>query len=321
MNGVDEQSAAPLVARMATDLAEPPPPGLEPLIAALDERFDSSLRAVVLYGSCRRNADVRDGLVDLMAVVTGYRDAHGRGPFGQLTSMFNALLPPNVYYLEAGPVKDRVRCKFIVVSEATLRRRTGGGLDAYFWARFAQPCRLVHAANDEAARRVAECRAAAARTFASQARTLGNGELDDRGFWIRAVQATYGCELRPEPAGSAAVLVDRDPAFWQDVSAITLPELPGITAVDSDRYRIETRGPDRVAGRLRWLLRSGWGKTLNVLRLLKAAGTFTNGIDYLVWKIERHSGIRVEPTERMRRHPRIAGLILLARLWKRGAFR
>ena len=311
----------PLEAGMAIDLAEPPPPGLEPLVEALRVRYGDALRAVVLYGSCRRNADVTDGLVDLMAVVGSYRQAHGRGPLGLLTALLNALLPPNVYYLEAGPAQARVRCKFIVVSETTLDRRTGGGLDAYFWARFAQPCRLVYRADEAAAAVIARCRAAAARTFAQQARTLGDGRIDGRGFWIRAVQATYGCELRPEPPGSAAVLIDRDPAFWQSVSAQVLPTLPGIEAIDGSDYRIETGRLEAAAGRMRWRLRRGWGKTLNVLRLLKAAGTFSNGIDYLVWKIERHSGIRVEPTERMRRWPRFSGLVLLARLWRRGAFR
>jgi hypothetical protein len=309
-----------LVVRMAVDLAERPPPGLTPLIRALEERCGDSLRAVVLYGSCRRNADVGEGLVDLMAVVSDYRSVHGPG----IAAVFNHLLPPNVYYLEAGRAESRVRCKYIIVSERTLARRTSGGLDAYFWARFSQPCRLVHAADDEAGERIAEARARAIGVFADEARRLGNGVFDARSFWIRAVQATYGCELRPEPPGSAAVLIDRDPAFWQDISTLLLPHLDGISAeatADVEVYRIRVDRRTRFTGNARWTVRRVCGKTLNVLRLIKAAGTFTNGIDYLVWKIERHSGIRIEPTERMRRYPRVSGLMLLARLWKRGAFR
>lgn len=316
---------APLIARMAADLAEPAPPGLEPLIDALKARCGDALRAVVLYGSCRRNADVRDGLVDLMAVITSYRAVHGTG----ISALLNQVLPPNVYYLEAGPAEARVRCKYIVVSRDTLERRTAGGLDAYFWARFSQPCRLVHAADDDAAADIATARARAVRVFAEQARTLGNGPIDARAFWVRAVQATYGCELRPEPPGSAAVLIDRDPEYWHTISLLLLPSVAGIstevsaTAGDPapDVYRIDVDDHGRFFGRIRWSVRRLWGKTLNVARLLKAAGTFTNGIDYLVWKTERHSGIRIEPTERMRRYPRISGLMLLARLWKRGAFR
>ena len=66
-------------------------------------------------------------------------------------------------------------------------------------------------------------------------------------------------------------------------------------------------------------LRRVWSKSLNVMRLLKAAGTFANGIDYLSWKIERHSGVKVEVTDAMRRHPRLASWKLLIRMWRNGA--
>ena len=42
---------------------------------------------------------------------------------------------------------------------------------------------------------------------------------------------------------------------------------------------------------------SGCGKTvtaLSVLRLLKALFTFEGGLDYIAWKLERHSGQRIE---------------------------
>ncbi|MBY6205565.1 hypothetical protein [Halomonas denitrificans] len=311
------ESGNALVQLMADDLAVAPPPGLEPLLDAIEARCGSALRAIVLYGSCRRNADLGNGLVDLMAVVDSYRAVHGTGP----SALFNALLPPNVYYLEAGSESARLRCKFIIVSEATLARRTAGGLDAYFWARFTQPCRLVRAKGPESARRIAACRAAAARTFAREGLPLGNGTLNARDFWIRSIRATYGCELRPEPAGAAEALIDRDPAFWSDLSARALTGLEDVDRLDDDRFRIRVGGLRRLRGRSRWTLRKVWGRTCNVLRLLKAAGTFSNGIDYLVWKIERHSGVRIEPTERMRRHPRLAGLALLFRLWRTGALR
>jgi hypothetical protein len=68
-------------------------------------------------------------------------------------------------------------------------------------------------------------------------------------------------------------------------------------------------------------MRRVWNRLLHVLRLFKAAGTFANGVDYLCWKIERHSGVRVEPTERMRRHPRLAAWRMMYRLWRRGALK
>lgn len=305
----------PVREHMARDLAEDAPDGLAPLVERIRARCGPALRAVVLYGSTRRNANIRDGLVDLMAIVSDYRSVHGAG----LAALFNRLLPPNVYYLEAGPQEARVRCKYIIVSEATFEARTAGGLDGYFWARFSQPCRLVWAADAQAADRVAEARANAAAHFARQSLALGNGSLTPARFWVRAVSATYGCELRPEPPGAADALIGRDPEFWTGLSRTLLPSLAGVSSDEDGTIRIELPRGRRISGKTRWALRRGWSKLLNVLRLLKAAGTFANGVDYLSWKIERHSGIKVEVTDRMRRHPRLASWKLLFRMWRSGA--
>lgn len=310
-------SADALVDLMADDLAAPAPPGLAPLIEALRTRLGRPVRAVVLYGSCRRNTDIHNGLVDLMAVVSGYRAVHGSGP----TALFNAILPPNVYYLEAESGAGPIRCKYIIVSEATLRRRMAGGLDGYFWARFTQPCRLVWSADPAAADSIARARATGAAAFAVRAAALGNGSFNANEFWTRAVQATYGCELRPEPANAATGLIGRDPDFWSALSARALPQIDGITSREPDRFDIAIDRLRRVRGQAAWTTRRFWSKTLNIARLVKAAGTFANGVDYLSWKIERHSGVRIEPTDRMRRHPRIAAWGLLFRLWRSGALR
>jgi len=125
---------------MRSDLVCPPPDGLAPLIEALRARWGDALEAIVLYGSTRRAANPADGLVDLMALVSDYASAHGRGP----SAVFNRLLPPNVYYLEAGS-EPTLRCKYMVVDRRSFAARATGGLDGYFWARFSQPCRCVWA--------------------------------------------------------------------------------------------------------------------------------------------------------------------------------
>ena len=63
------------------------------------------------------------------------------------------------------------------------------------------------------------------------------------------------------------------------------------------------------------------GKGWSVLRLIKAAFTFQGGADYIVWKIERHSGEKIILTDWQRRHPVIAGLLLLPALLRKGAVR
>jgi len=63
------------------------------------------------------------------------------------------------------------------------------------------------------------------------------------------------------------------------------------------------------------------GKLLSVLRLFKAAFTFNEPLEYLLWKIERHTGLYIEPSQRQLKHPLIFAWPLLWKLRRQGAFR
>ena len=58
-----------------------------------------------------------------------------------------------------------------------------------------------------------------------------------------------------------------------------------------------------------------------MLRLSKAAFTFHDSISYAAWKIERHTGVRVEVTPMLRRHPLLWGFKVSWRLLRRGVMR
>jgi len=68
-------------------------------------------------------------------------------------------------------------------------------------------------------------------------------------------------------------------------------------------------------------LRRIQGKALSLLRLAKAVFTFRGGVDYILWKLERHSGVKIEASERVRRHPLIYGWGLAWRLYRQGILR
>ena len=77
----------------------------------------------------------------------------------------------------------------------------------------------------------------------------------------------------------------------------------------------------RLKNRLDWFVRRWQGKLLSVLRLLKGLLTFRGGVNYILWKIERHSGERVEVPPRLERFPLIATCVIFWRLYRRGAYR
>jgi hypothetical protein len=78
---------------------------------------------------------------------------------------------------------------------------------------------------------------------------------------------------------------------------------------------------ERATAEQRWRMRRRLGPVLNLLRLLKAALTFDNATDYVAWKVERHSGYRIEPTPFQRRHPLLAAPGIYWRLRRRGVLR
>jgi hypothetical protein len=58
-----------------------------------------------------------------------------------------------------------------------------------------------------------------------------------------------------------------------------------------------------------------------MLRLLKAAFTFDGGADYVVWKIERHRGVRLQLSPWQRRFPLLAAPGIYWQLRRRGILR
>ncbi len=310
-----------LVRFLAAELDRPASPGAQALAARVRERHGDAVRAVLFYGSCLRRGD-DEGVLDLYVLVDRYRNAYRRG----WLRLLNALLPPNVFYLETQLAGRSVRAKYAVVSlDAFARRNSPSSFEPYFWARFAQACALLYAADADAARRVSEALADAVITLLRQALPLAPPGIEVAALWRRAMTESYRTELRAERAGAAASLIDFATERYAAVTELALPALPWPARLEraAGAVRVEARIPDRqrrAAPRL-WWLRRILGKGLSVLRLLRNGLTFEGGLDYLAWKIERHSGVAVDPSWRARRFRLASFGAEVLRLYRRGAFR
>ena len=216
------------------------------------------------------------------------------------------MLPPNVFPF----AHDGLTAKYAVLSEVDFARECGlAATSTSVWARFAQPSRLVWAADDAARDVVVEAVALAAPTlFALTRPTMAEGRNDPLAVFRAGFALTYGAELRAERAVRPNSIVDADPDYYRKIGAAAL--------VDSPVSR-ETA----LAALRRWRGRQRKGKALTLLRLAKATTTFAGGIDYLAWKINRHAGTAIEVTPWQRRHPILAGIILLPRLLRGGTVR
>ncbi len=290
------------------------------IVEAACGRHGASVSAVLFYGSCLRlNGD--DGkIVDLYVVVDSYAAAYGAG----LRAFLNWALPPNVFYLEA-PFEGRtVRAKYAVISLADFAAGASGRwFHPYLWARFAQPCRLAYCRDGAVEARILSALAAAIRKVVGEGLALVGTSFTSRELWVSVFRQTYRTELRAESPERAAeiYLVDQD--HYTRAAEAALPALGATRAEEGGKTEAGTRwqAPQIAAPGARWWLRRVQGKLLSVARLVKAAFTFQDGAQYLLWKIERHSGVTIEVTPWQRRHPVLASTVLFWRLYRKGAFR
>lgn len=308
-----------LRAEVEAQTSRPAPALLDAFVDLLQERFGGSLQAVLLYGSCLHSGDPTDGIVDLYAVVDDYRSAY---PSATLR-LFNAWIPPNVFYAEVTRDGVTLRAKYAVLSARHFQRGCSGWYHSYVWARFAQPSRLLWARDDGARATVLDAVASAVRTFLREAAAILAGEdVDAEGLWTRGLGLTYASELRPEAASRVQYLTQRNLPDYVRLTQAAAAELPDLRSpLPGGGYRIPGGPPRRRRARRRWWLRRWQGKVLSVLRLGKSVFTFAGGVDYAVWKIQRHTGVELEVTPRVRKHPILMGPWILWRLLRKGALR
>jgi hypothetical protein len=276
------------------ELSLPVDPRVSDCAAAIANKHGAASRAVLFYGSCLREKQLDGLMLDFYLIVSDYRAAYDKG----WLAAANRLIPPNVFYFEhAGLV-----AKYAVLSEADFHRLCGPGTSSVsVWARFAQPSRLVWAANEAARQRAIDAVAQAAPTLLAAARPQPGEE--PRALWRRAFALTYSAELRAERKGRASSVVDLDPHRYDQFAG------PALEAARS----LRPHGS--------WGWRRAEGKALSVIRLAKASLTFAGGAEYIAWKINRHAGTDIQLKPWQRRHPLLAGISLLPRLLRSGAVR
>lgn len=302
------------------ELRQPTSAGARAVTEAVLARHGESVRAVIFYGSCLRRQDDR-GVLDLYVLVERYREFYSR----RYLAWLNALLPPNVLYIEAQAKGETVRAKYAVVSLTDFARYTSAdALQPYFWARFAQPCSLVYAADEETAQRVANGVETSVVTFIRRSLPLVPARFTIDQLWTRGLTASYRTEVRPDRAGAPERLYEAAPQRYEEVTRAARVRIPGVrlSGEIDGRTWLEAAIPpgERRAAPLWWFLRRGQGKLLSLTRILKGAITFEGGVDYVLWKIERHTGVEVDPTWREKRYPLLALGGVFWRLYRRGAF-
>jgi len=302
--------------------SQPASPAVCALTNEILARHGNACQAILFYGSCFRKSDDRQGIVDLYLLVDSYRSIYSN----RLLSFANKLLPPNVFYLEL-PFKGRmVRAKYAVLSLGDFQRNTSSHcFHSYFWARFAQPAALLYARTDQVATQVQAALGQAVITFITRVLPQLKDCFTAGELWREGFLLSYRAEFRAERPDNLVSLFDVWSEHYEQLTraAVELAPFPVEVLAKADPIRYRACIPARVRHRSHshWRVRCLQGKLLSVSRLLKGLFTFQGGLEYVLWKIERHSGVAIKVTPRLRRYPLLAAFVLFWRSYRRGAFR
>ena len=298
-----------LHARIAAETLEPPA-RVHAVMDAIRARHPGRVQGFVYYGSSLRELDDPDKMLDFYVLVDSYVATHGRG----WRALTNRLIPPAVYYLENTSNGVLSTCKYSLITLDEFESRCRDGFLSQIWGRFSQPCALLGAVSDDVGARIIAARVAAVERLASETAPLFDAPATAQEFWGRAFYESYRTELRPESDdGRAREIVARYADRYAAISEALFgpPDSEG-------RYAVQDHGGSGSRGR--WALRRLIGRPIAALRVLNSAATFSGGLDYVLRKVERHSGVRLEVTDAQRRHPVLWSPVLGWKLWRRGAF-
>ena len=327
--GSNDDTRKPVTADIGEDKMKqaesPPDTSLELLLEDIRRKHGEALLAILVYGSWLRGK--RDTMLDFYVLVENYHtlDSPWQG-------WMCKLLPPNVYHIHHKanePDKDRpdtvqqeLRAKYALLTLKRFRHAMQHDFHSYFWARFAQPCEILYVRDDAAKAELEDAFSCASATFIQRVLPTMGDEFTSNELWTHGLSLTYQCELRTESSNRGESIYDFNPGYYNGITSTFARKSSEISGLKTEnQYSNQSKALSRNLSGLNWWIRRIQGKLLSMLRLSKAAFTFNEPLEYLLWKIKRHSGVYIQPSQRQLKHPLIFAWPLLWKLYRRGAFR
>ncbi|HSG57232.1 MAG TPA: hypothetical protein VLA45_17415, partial [Paracoccaceae bacterium] len=288
-----------LDARIATVLARDVHPAIIGFSRHLAE--ESGGVAVLFYGSNLRTGSL-DGVIDYYVLLPGPPESG---------------MWPRVSYREWQHDGETLRAKIATMTLAKFAAAcAGNSRDTTIWARFVQPCALVYSAGEHVTGQVLHALRQAAQTAARLALACGPPQGTEDDYWRALFRATYKAELRVEKPGREDSILEANRAHFTGLLPAAL-ESQDIAFKENGGVITSAMPALQRRATLRWWNhRRRMGKLLNIARLLRATRTFDGAGRYAAWKVERHTGVKIEVTPWRERHPLLAAPGVLWQLWR-----
>ncbi len=290
-------------------------PQVHDFAAHIAAQYGDSARAVLFYGSCLRSETLDGEMLDFYLIVSDYKAAYTKSWMAK----WNRRLPPNVFPFD----HDGLMAKVAVLSEEDFHRLNRAGASTVsVWARFSQVSRLVWCADDDARSACIMAVAGAAPTLLNASLAHMEREMTLGELWETGYALTYGAELRAERKDRPASVLSFDPERYEALGKAALHHTAIANEMRGGRVYLDEDPESRIdQEQARWPGLRRRGKILTLARLAKASFTYAGGIDYIAWKVSRHSGEDIKVRDWQRRWPILGAILMLPKLLVKGAVR
>ena len=294
---------------------------------ALVRAGGADLRGLVFFGS-RRTSAAPDpwSAQDFFVATRGYRGFYRslrascqthRHPL--LLAALNALMPPNQVPVwgrrEAAGYQGLAKCAVIDL-QRLLRECSSRRHDHFCAGRLFQPTAIAYAADEDARGTIVDALTSAHRLTYGWVRPWLPPSFDAEAYCRRLLEVSMAFEIRPESRARARALFEAQREELLAVYPLLLEELADAGELERREGRFSLR---RRVGRFEALrVRLYFARSLGraTLRWFKYVVTFEGWLDYILRKVERRTGQRIEVTSSERRFPLLLLWGKFYRLWR-----
>lgn len=285
-----------------------------------------AVRGLLFFGS-RRTAAAPDpwSAHDFFVAVRGYtRFYEALRAAGQvhrsprLLAALNAFLPPNqihVRWRARGGEEGLAKCAVIGL-ERLERETTGERSDHFCIGRLFQPASLAHYADPEVRESLLDALTSARRETYGWIRPWLPERFDVETYCRTLLEVSMRFEIRPEPVSRVLGLWQAQRDEQVGLYALLLQELTEKGELSLERGLFTFRRPATRAERLRSRLYFTRSLARATLRWPKYVVSVEGWLDYLLRKVERRTGHRIEPSASERKLPLLLLWGKFYRVWR-----
>lgn len=271
----------------------------------------TQIRAVLLYGSQLFGAapdqySAHDLVVVVEAYLGTYRELRSHGfshrPLRLMASLAWVLPPSVIAFSPEGADGPIAKC-LIISARDFERELSTRSRDHFMISRMIQEVGVLYVRDGATARWLDGVLEAARRTVLDWAAPYVPAPFGAESLTREMIAICYGAEIRPESGSRASSVFEAQRSYLVETYEKLLAEAcsEGTVVREENGYRCASQ-PGPMA-RLRRSAYFTYSKLRVTLRWVKHMLTFENWLPYLVRKVERRTGMRVELTPLQMRLP------------------